>query len=108
MISVIGNDKIILLQKRAADMTQKQLLARVRVNSRICAGRPHIRGTRIHIAIILDALDHGLTPAKIIEHYPSLNVDDVRAAVAYAQKLAQENGGLAMVNHTPVNGLRVR
>ena len=81
-------------------MTQKQLLARVRVNSRICAGRPHIRGTRIRIAIILDALDHGLTPAKIVEHYPSLNVDDVRAAVAYAQKLAQENGGLAMVNRT--------
>jgi uncharacterized protein (DUF433 family) len=32
-----------------------------------------------------------LTPEEIIDHYPSLQVKDIRAAVAYAAELAQEN-----------------
>jgi len=54
-------------------------------------GKPCIRGTRIYIAIILDALAEGLTPEEIIDHYPSLTLDDVKAAVAYAAELAREN-----------------
>ena len=80
-------------------MIDDALLARVIVNPKICRGRPHIRGTAIHIAIILDALFGGLTPEQVIDHYPSLVLEDIRAAVAYAIKLAQENGGVAVVNH---------
>ncbi len=76
-------------------MTHDPLLARVRVDPQICSGRPYIRGTRIHIAIILDALLEGLTVAEIVGHYPSLDRDDIRAAVAYATQLAHDNGGLA-------------
>ena len=81
-------------------MTHEQLLARVRVDPEICAGRPYICGTRIYIAIILDALMEGLTPMEIIDHYPALDHDDIRAAVAYARQLARDNGGMAVVNHT--------
>ena len=80
-------------------MTHEQLLARVRVDPEICAGRPYICGTRIYIAIILDALMEGLTPMEIIDHYPALDHDDIRAAVAYARQLARDNGGKAVVNH---------
>ena len=79
-------------------MTDEQLLARVVVDPAVCGGKPHIRGTRIYIAIILDALMQGLTPEQIVEHYPSLTIKDLRAAVAYATKLAQENGGMAVLN----------
>ena len=79
-------------------MIDKQLISRVRVDPRICSGRPYIRGTRIHIAIILDALSEGLSPEEVLEHYPDLERDDLRAAVAYACKLAEENGGLAVLN----------
>lgn len=72
-------------------MTHEELLARVTVNPAVCSGKPCIRGTRIYIAIILDALAEGLTPEEIIDHYPSLQIDDVRAAVAYAAELAREN-----------------
>ncbi len=82
-------------------MTHDSILARVRVDPQICSGRPYIRGTRIHIAIILDALTEGLTPAEILEHYPVLDLDDIRAAVDYASKLAQQNGGFAIVNRNP-------
>ena len=37
-------------------------------------GKPCIRGTRIYIAIILDALAEGLTPEQIVDHYPSLTL----------------------------------
>ena len=63
-------------------MTHEELLARVTVDPKICTGKPYIRGTRIYIAIILDALAEGLTPEEIIDHYPSLKIEDFRAAVA--------------------------
>jgi len=80
-------------------MTQKELLARVTVDPTICSGKPYIRGTRIAIAIILDALAHGLSPAEIVDHYPCLETDDVHAAVAFATELAEKNGGMAIVGH---------
>lgn len=72
-------------------MSHEELLARVTVDPAVCAGKPCIRGTRIYIAIILDALAEGLTPEEIIDHYPSLQIEDIRAAVAYAADLAREN-----------------
>lgn len=72
-------------------MTHEELLARATVDPKVCTGKPCIGGTRIYIAIILDALAEGLTPEAIIDHYPSLKVEDIRAAVAYAAELAREN-----------------
>jgi len=86
-------------------MTDNSLLARVIVDPKVCRGRPHIRGTGIYIAIILDALFEGLTPEQVIDHYPSLVLDDIRAAVAYAAKLAEVNGGVAVVNEPIHNNL---
>lgn len=79
-------------------MTDQQLLQRVRVDPKVCSGRPHIRGTRIRVAVILDALSEGLSPREVLDHYPDLNPDDLRAAVTYACKLARENGGLAVLD----------
>jgi uncharacterized protein (DUF433 family) len=72
-------------------MTYEELLNRVSVDPKICAGKPCIRGTRIYIAIILDALAEGLTPDQIIDHYPQLTLDDIHAALAYAAELSREN-----------------
>jgi len=72
-------------------MTHEDLLDRVTVNAQVCGGKPCIRGTRIPIAILLDALAEGLSPEQIVDHYPSLSLDDVRAAVAYGAELAREN-----------------
>jgi len=72
-------------------MAPEELLQRVTTHPDVCAGKPCIRGTRIYIAIILDALAEGLTPEQIIDHYPSLELADIRAAAAYAAELAREN-----------------
>ena len=72
-------------------MTREDLLTRVVVDPAICGGKPCVKGTRIDIAIILDALAEGLSPAEITDHYPALTSDDVCAAAAYAAELAREN-----------------
>lgn len=72
-------------------MTYQELLTRVSVDPKVCGGKPCIKGTRIYIAIILDALAEELTHEQIIDHYPSLRPEDIRAALAYAAELAREN-----------------
>ncbi len=87
-------------------MTHEELMNRVTIDPAVCAGKPCIRGTRIYIAIILDAVAEGLTPEQIIAHYPSLTLEDVRAALTYAAELARENitEGVGFVNRTHTLG----
>ena len=56
---------------------------RIRIDPNVCGGAPSIAGTRIMVSIILDNLAEGLTTAEIVEEYPPLTVEDVRAAIAY-------------------------
>ena len=72
-------------------MPNEQLLSRISVDPTVCAGKPCIKGTRIYIAIILDALAEGLMPEQVIDHYPQLTLEDIHASLAYAAALAQEN-----------------
>jgi len=71
------------------DSTYNRLLKRVVSDPKVLGGEPRIRGTRIHVAVVLDSLAEGLTPAQIVDHFPPLTEDDVRAAVAYAAELAR-------------------
>jgi uncharacterized protein (DUF433 family) len=72
-------------------MPDANLLERIVVDPDVRAGKPCVRGTGIYVAIVLDALAEGLTPEQIIDHYPQLTGDDIRAALTYAAALAQEN-----------------
>ncbi|NUO82717.1 DUF433 domain-containing protein [candidate division KSB1 bacterium] len=72
-------------------MYQTHLLERVHVDAKVNGGKPCIRDTRIDIAVILDGLAEGLTADQLIDHYPQLHVDDIRAALAYAAELSREN-----------------
>jgi uncharacterized protein (DUF433 family) len=72
-------------------MYQPDLLDRIHIDPKICGGKPCIRGTRIDIAVILDGLAEGLTAEQLVDHYPQLTVDDIRAALAYAAELSREN-----------------
>jgi len=72
-------------------MTHDQALDRITVDPSICRGRPCVRGTRIYVAVILDGLAEGLTQEQLIDHYPQLTPEDIRAALAYAAELSREN-----------------
>jgi len=66
------------------------LLQRVSVDPRVCFGKPTIRGTRIWVSLILDLLAGGMTTAEVLDEYPQLAIDDIRAAIAYGAEMSRE------------------
>ncbi|MBF0328915.1 MAG: DUF433 domain-containing protein [Nitrospirae bacterium] len=67
-------------------MTEKNLLKRVNMDPKIMLGKPVIKGTRLTVEIILEKLAFGATYEDLMESYPFLKKDDIRAAVLYASK----------------------
>jgi uncharacterized protein (DUF433 family) len=63
---------------------------RIQSKADVCHGKPCIRGTRIMVSVILDNLAEGLSPEEIVEEYPPLTLEDVRAAISYAATLTRE------------------
>ncbi len=63
---------------------------RITVDSNILAGKPLIKGTRISVEFILDLLANGWTADTILENYPQLNKEDVRAVLRYATEILKE------------------
>jgi uncharacterized protein (DUF433 family) len=50
-------------------------------------GKPVVKGTRISVEIVIDLLAAGWTPEQILDSYPNLTVEDIRASLAYAGEL---------------------
>ncbi len=66
------------------------MLDRIRVDPRLCDGRPTIRGLRITVAFVLKLFSNGYTAADIVREYPELEEEDVYQAAKYAARLARE------------------
>lgn len=62
----------------------------ITVNPSVLHGKACIRGTRIPVAVVLANLADGLTPEEVLASYPSLSLEGIQAALAYASELAQE------------------
>jgi len=66
------------------------LLERITVDTKVCFGKPCIRGTRIWVSLILDFLANGMSIDEILAEYPHLKEEDVRAAIAYGAEMSRE------------------
>jgi uncharacterized protein (DUF433 family) len=62
------------------------LFERITVNPKQCGGRPCIRGMRIRVSDVLDLFAAGLSAEQILEDLPDLEMDDLKAALAYASR----------------------
>ena len=62
----------------------------ITVDPKVCHGNPCVSGTRVPVSVILDNLAAGETPEQILKSYPTLTLEAVRAALAYAADLARE------------------
>lgn len=71
-------------------MTSEQLLERITIDADVCHGQPCIRGSRVLVTVLLDALAAGMSTDEIIGHYPTIAPEDVRAAAAYGAWLAKQ------------------
>ncbi len=47
-------------------------------------GKPCVRGLRIAVQDVLDWLANGRTEVQIVEDYPELTAEDIRAVLSYA------------------------
>ena len=57
----------------------------------ICAGQPVIRGTRVLVRTLLSYLAHGDSVETILQEFPTVTADDVRAVIAFAAAAASED-----------------
>ncbi len=62
------------------------LLERISFNPKQCGGRPCVRGMRIRVSDVLDLLVAGLSMAQIVEEMPDLDIDDIKACLAFARR----------------------
>ena len=59
------------------------LTDRIEVNPAVMMGKPVIRATRIPVELILRKLAEGATEADLLDAYPRLTADDLRALLVY-------------------------
>jgi len=64
-----------------------QLLERITINPKVMVGKPVIRGTRITVELIVKMLAQGIAEQEILQEYPRLELEDIRAALAYASAI---------------------
>lgn len=67
----------------------KAYLKRIEINQKIMVGKPVIKGTRVTVEAILERLKEGWTVEAILEDFPSIKKEDVKAALEYAESLVK-------------------
>jgi uncharacterized protein (DUF433 family) len=67
-------------------MKPDDLLSRISSDSAICGGRPCIKGTRMRVTDIVEAIAHGATRQELLAGFDYLADDDVSAALLYAAR----------------------
>ncbi|MCJ7431277.1 DUF433 domain-containing protein [Candidatus Bathyarchaeota archaeon] len=66
---------------------EEKLLNRIVVNPKVMVGKPVIKGTRIPVDAIIKRLAGGMSLREILEEYPNLKEEDVKAALEYAARV---------------------
>jgi uncharacterized protein (DUF433 family) len=58
----------------------------------VVGGQPVLKGTRVTLNTVLSSLAEGATIEQILNDFPTLNEDHVRAAIAFADASANDPG----------------
>jgi uncharacterized protein (DUF433 family) len=62
---------------------------RIALDPAVLAGKPIIKGTRLAVEFVIGLLAQGWSEADILDNYPGLTADDIRACLAYASERLQ-------------------
>lgn len=65
-------------------------LDRITFDPNVMGGKPCIRGMRVTVGTIVGLIASGATPEEILDDYPYLEAEDIRAALSYAAWRAEE------------------
>jgi len=72
-------------------MADDELLTRITANPNVFGGKPIVRGLRISVELILSLLAQGETAETILDDYPDLEPEDIRACLAYAHAVIADD-----------------
>lgn len=78
--------------------TNNDLLKRITARPDVFGGKPIVRDMRISVELILSLLDQGVLPEEILDDYPDLELDDIRACTAYAHAVIAVIAGDALTS----------
>lgn len=56
----------------------------------VLLGKPIIKGTRISVELILELFSKGWTEMQVLESYPSVSAESLRAVFAYLKDCIQQ------------------
>lgn len=82
-------------------MERDELLRRISIDPQACGGNPCIRGHRIWVSLILDFLASGISQEELLDWYPGLELDDIRACLAYGAEMSRERFVDVLVETNP-------
>ena len=69
------------------DDTRAALRKRITMDPAVLVGKPIIRGMRISVAQIVEAVAAGVPQSELLDDYPGLEPEDIQAALLYAAEL---------------------
>ena len=82
-------------------MNETELLKRITIDPDIFGGKPIIRGRRLAVEHVLGMLAAGDTPENLLQAYPWLEAEDIRACLIYARRIvSDERIDLLVIEHT--------
>ena len=65
-------------------------ITRISTDPAVMGGKPCIRGLRVTVGTVVGLVASGHSTAEILQLYPYLEEEDIRAALAYAAWRAEE------------------
>src|ERR1700730_11573087 len=78
-----------VMRESAGDL--RKFEQRITRDPKVCGGEAVFKGTRVTLRTVLASLAAGDTAADILSDFPSLQPDDVQAAIAFAAASAEED-----------------
>lgn len=75
----------------------KKLLNRIVIDPRIMVGKPVIKWTRIPVYMIVKQIAQGMTVKEILEDYPRLKKEDIKAALLYCAEVVEDETILPLI-----------
>lgn len=72
-------------------MRASPLLSRITARPDVFGGKPIIRDLRISVETVLSLMVQGVSEVEILEDYPELEADDLKACLAYAHAVIADD-----------------
>lgn len=83
----VANENLAVMQRLAVNAND--FFNRITSDPAICGGRPCIKGTRMRVADIVEAIGHGATQQELLGDFDYLTEQDIAAALLYAARATE-------------------